>query len=223
MFLEVNMLTKKQKEVLDYVRSYIEKYGFAPSLEDIRKHFKLVSISTSHYYLAKLQKEGYLEREPRSRSVRLHTVNFGKSLVGNVSHVEFTSIPLVGSANCGPADLVAEENIEAYIRVDTKTLPRKSSIFALRASGNSMNRAKVKGKNIEDGDIVLIDSEDRVAQNGDYVLSIIDGKANLKKLKVENGQVMLVSESTEEFKPILIMAGDDWLINGKIVQVLKGN
>lgn len=217
------MLTKKQKEVLDYVGLYVEKQGIAPSLEEIRKHFKLVSISTAHYYLSKLQKEGYLQREPRSRSVRLNKFNFDKSHLGNVMPVEFTSIPLVGSANCGPADLVAEQNIEAYIRVDRKTLPRKSGIFALRASGNSMNRAKIKGKNIEDGDIVLIDSEDRVAQNGDYVLSIIDGKANLKKLKVENGQVMLVSESTEEFKPILIMAGDDWLINGKIVQVLKGN
>jgi SOS-response transcriptional repressor LexA len=134
----------------------------------------------------------------------------------------FLSVPLVGSANCGPADLVAEENIEAYIRIDQKSIPRKSGIFALRASGNSMNRAKIKGKSIEDGDIVLIDSEDRVAQNGDYVLSIIDGMANLKKFKVEKGQVMLVSESTENFKPILIMRGDDWSINGKIISVIKG-
>lgn len=215
------MLTKKQKEILDYVQSYVAKHSIAPSLEDIRKHFKFVSISTSHYYLSKLQKEGYLEREPRSRSVKLNAFRFGKSLAGNVSPTVFLSVPLVGSANCGPADLVAEENIEAYIRIDQKSIPRKSGIFALRASGNSMNRAKIKGKNIEDGDIVLIDSEDRVAQNGDYVLSIIDGMANLKKFKVEKGQVMLVSESTENFKPILIMHGDDWLINGKVVGVFK--
>ena len=87
MFLEVNMLTKKQKEVLDYVRSYIEKRGFAPSLEEIRKNFKLVSISTSHYYLSKLQKEGYLEREPRSRSVRLRPVSFEKSQKIGRAHV----------------------------------------------------------------------------------------------------------------------------------------
>ncbi len=215
------MLTKKQKEVLDFVKKYTDKHGYAPSLDEVRKHFKLASSSTAHYYLSKLEKEGYLERiANQPRGTALQKFDFSKPLPVP-SGIEFTSVPLVGSANCGPADLVAEQNIEAYIRVDRKSLPRKSGIFALRASGNSMNRAKIKGKNIEDGDIVLIDSEDRIAQNGDYVLSIIDGNANLKKLKVEKGQVMLVSESTENFKPILIMSGDDWLINGKIVSVIK--
>lgn len=215
------MLTKKQKEVLDYVRFFMEKKGIAPSLEEIREHFKFVSISTSHYHLSKLKKEGYLERESRARSIRLQPFDFNMSLGGNIMSIEFISVPLLGSANCGPAELLAEENVEAYIRVDKKSLPRKSGIFALRASGNSMNRAKIHGKNIETGDIVLIDSEDRVAQNGDYVLSIIDGKANLKRFKIEKGQVMLVSESTEDFKPILIMPGDDWLINGKIISIIK--
>lgn len=216
------MLTKNQKEVLDFVKSFTDKHGYAPSLDEVRKYFKLASVSTAHYYLSKLEKEGYLEREAnKPRGTALQTFDFSMSLSGTLLGIEFISIPLVGAANCGPAELLAEENIEAYIRVDKRSLPRKSGIFALRASGNSMNRAKIKGKNIEDGDIVLIDSEDRVAQNGDYVLSIIDGMANLKKFKVERGQVMLVSESTENFKPILIMQGDDWLINGKIVSVIK--
>lgn len=221
MFLEVNMLTKKQKEVLDYVRSYMQKHEIAPTLEDIRKHFKFVSLSTPHYYLSKLKEEGYLDREPRARSMKLQSFDYGMSLDGNIMSIEFVSVPLVGSANCGPAELLAEENIEAYIRIEKTALPRKSGIFALRASGKSMNRASIHGKNIEDGDIVLIDSEDRVARNGDYVLSIIDGMANLKRFKVEKGQVMLVSESTEKHKPILIMSGDDWVINGKILSVVK--
>lgn len=216
------MLTKKQKEVLDFVKQFSGKHGYAPSLDEVRKNFKLASASTAHYYLSKLEKEGYLERVANQpRGTALQVFDFSAPPQGIPSVIEFTSIPLVGSANAGPANLVAEENIEAYIRVDRKTLPKKSGIFALRVSGNSMNRAKIKGKNIEDGDIVLIDSEDRVAQNGDYVLSIIDGKANLKRFKVEKEQVMLVSESTESFKPILIMPGDDWLINGKIISVIK--
>jgi len=216
------MLTKNQKEVLDFVKSFTDKHGYAPSLDEVRKYFKLASVSTAHYYLSKLEKEGYLEREAnKPRGTALQTFDFSMSLSGVLSGIEFVSIPLVGAANCGPAELLAEENIEAYIRVDKKSLPRKSGIFALRASGNSMNRAKIKGKNIEDGDIVLIDSEDRVAQSGDYVLSIIDNKANLKKFKVEGGQVMLVPESSESFKPILIISGDDWLINGKIISVIK--
>ncbi len=216
------MLTKNQKEVLDFVKSFTDKHGYAPSLDEVRKHFSLASVSTAHYYLSKLEKEGYLERVANQpRGTTLQAFDFSMSPSGVLSGFEFISIPLVGAANCGPAELLAEENIEAYVRVEKKSLPRKSGIFALRATGNSMNRAKVKGKNIEDGDFVLIDSEERVAQNGDYVLSIIDGKANLKKLKVEKGQVMLISESTESSKPILIMPGDDWLINGKIIQVIK--
>jgi repressor LexA len=98
---------------------------------------------------------------------------------------------------------------------------KKSGIFAVRAVGKSLNRANVKGKSIEEGDIVLIDGEDRAARNGDYVLSIIDGAANLKKYTVEKGQVMLVSESTEKFKPIFVMEGDNWVVNGKIIAVVK--
>ena len=215
------MLTKKQKEVLDFVREYIERHEIAPSLEEIRTYFTFASLSTAHYHLTKLQKEGYLEREPRARSLRLQPFDFGMSLSGNVMAAEFFSIPLVGSASCGPAEIFAEENVEAYVRVAKSMLPRKSGIFALRASGNSMNKANINGKSIEDGDIVLIDAEDRAGKHGDYVLSIIDDKANLKRLQIAKGSVSLVSESTETFKPILILPGDDWFVNGKILSVMK--
>ena len=105
--------------------------------------------------------------------------------------------------------------------MEKKTVSKKSGIFALRAVGKSMNRANIKGKNIEEGDIVIIDSEDRTAKDGDYVLSIIDGAANLKKYKTEKKQIMLVSESTESFKPIYVMEGDNWVVNGKIIAVVK--
>jgi len=218
------MLTKNQKEVLDYVRSYTEKHEFAPSLEEIRKHFKLASVSTAHHYMKKLEEGKYLTREANQpRGVTMQPFDFSMSLSGTLSGFEFISVPLVGSANCGPATLLAEENIEGYLTVKKALLPRASGIFALRASGNSLNRAKIKGKNVENGDMVLIDSEDRNIRDGDYVLSIIGGMANLKKYKFDrkNNQIMLLSESTETFKPIIIMPGDDFAINGKVVGVIK--
>lgn len=217
------MLTNKQKEVLDYVRSYIAKHQYAPSLEEIRKHFKLASVSTAHYYLTKLQKDGYLEREAnQSRGVALTPFDFvGLSLSGNISGFEYISVPLVGAANCGPAELLAEENIEGYLSIPKTLIAKKSGIIALRAVGKSLNRANIHGKSIEEGDMVLVDTEDRGVRSGDYVLSLIDGAANLKKYKVEKGQIMLISESTENFKPIFIMPGDDWVVNGKIVAVMK--
>lgn len=216
------MLTKNQKQVLDFVKGFTDKHGYAPSLDEVRKHFKLASISTAHYYLSKLEKEGYLEREANQpRGSVVQPLDFSTLLAGTPSSLEFISVPLVGAANCGPAELLAEENIEAYIRVQKKLVSKKSGVFAVRAVGKSLNKANIKGKNIEEGDIVLVDSEDLNARNGDYVLSIIDGAANLKKFKIDRSQVLLVSESTENIKPILISPGDDWIINGKIVGVIK--
>lgn len=218
------MLTKKQKEVLDYVRSYTAKHEFAPALDEIRKHFKLASVSTAHHYMKKLEEGKYLTREANQpRGVIMQPFDFSMSLSGTLSGFEFITVPLVGSANCGPALLLAEENIEGYLTVRCDLLPRQSGIFAIRAAGNSLNRAKVKGKTIEDGDMVLVDAEDRNIKDGDYVLSIIGGAANLKKYKFDQKkhQIMLLSESTEQFKPIIIMPGDDFAINGKVVGVIK--
>lgn len=219
------MLTKKQKEVLEYIKAYSAKHGYAPSLEETRKHFGLASVSTVHHYVTKLTEGGYLSREPNHpRSTAILAGDFmGSPVMGNVFGLEFISIPLVGSANCGPAELLAEENIEGYLRVPRDMVPKKSGIFALRAVGKSLNRANIQGKSIDEGDIVLVDFEDRSARDGDYILSIIDGSANLKKYKknVKTGEVTLVSETTEPWKPIFMLTDDDWVVNGKIVGVIK--
>lgn len=217
------MITKKQKQVLDFLNSYARNEGYAPSLDEIRKHFKLVSVSTAHYYVDRLEKEGYLKKEfnqPRSISIekdRIVKPNLSK-------RTESISIPVLGSANAGPAVLFAEENIEGYLKVPTALLNNKNSVFALRVEGDSMNRSKIEGKNISQGDFVLIDSEYKNPKNGDYVLSVIDGCANLKKFDRNNktGEVMLISESTNpKHKPIYISSEDNFMINGKIVNVIK--
>ena len=218
------ILTKKQKEILDYVRKYMTKHEIAPSLQEVQKNFSFASVSTAHYHLEKLKDGGYIEREPKqARGMTLAPFEYAMSLSGTLSGFEFISIPLVGSANCGPAELLAEENIEGYLTVKKELLPRASGIFALRASGHSLNRANVKGKTIEDGDYVLIDAEDRNIKDGDYVLSIIGGSANLKKYHFDKkkGQIILSSESTIAFKPIIILPGDDYAVNGKVVGVIK--
>ena len=87
-----------------------------------------------------------------------------------------------------------------------------------------MNKAKIQGKNLEEGDFVLIDSEYSTPKSGDYVLSVIDGCANLKKFERDQktGEVMLVSESKNpNHKPIYVSSRDDFMINGKIILVVK--
>ena len=86
-----------------------------------------------------------------------------------------------------------------------------------------MNKARIDGKNLAEGDFVLIDSTYKNPKNGDYVLSVIDNCANLKKFeKNKAGEVMLISESTNpKHKPIYISSEDDFMINGKIIGVVK--
>jgi len=86
-----------------------------------------------------------------------------------------------------------------------------------------MNCATVGGKAIDDGDYVVIDGENRTPEDGDLVLSVIDGMANIKRYRFdrENNQIVLLSESTQSFSPIFIHPDDDYEINGKVVQVVK--
>ena len=216
------MITKKQKGVLDFLNDYAEDKGYAPSLDEIRRHFKLVSVSTAHYYVDRLEKEGYLKKEsnqPRSISIEKNRI-----VKPNISkRTESISIPVLGSANAGPAILFAEENIEGYLKVPTTLINKKDSIFALRVEGDSMNESRIEGKDLSEGDFVLIDSEYNNPRNGDYVLSVIDGCANLKKFeRNKTGEVMLISESSNpKHKPIYISSEDNFMINGKIVNVIK--
>ena len=217
------MLTKKQKKVLDFLNAYSKDKGYAPSLDEIRRHFKLVSISTAHYYIQKLEEEGYLQKVfNQPRSINVNSNEFMKSILPK--SIESFSIPVLGSANAGPATSLAEENISGYLKVSHKDINRKNGVFALRVEGDSMKKAKIAGKNLEEGDFVVIDSEYRSPKNGDYVLSVIDGCANLKKFERDNktGEVLLVSESTNpKHKPIYISSEDNFMINGKIVNVVK--
>ncbi|HEY4502094.1 MAG TPA: S24 family peptidase [Candidatus Paceibacterota bacterium] len=139
----------------------------------------------------------------------------------------FTSIPIMGMANCGLPTMLAEEKIDGYLQISGQFLKdhRGPGIFAVRAMGSSMNRASINGKNIVDGDFVLVDREDKNVRSGDYVLSVINGAANIKRLMRDtlHEQIVLMSESTQFIPPIHIHPDDfnDYLLNGKVLDVIK--
>ena len=217
------MITKKQKKVLDYIKIYSDKHEYAPSLEEIRTYFKFASVSTAHYHINKLQQEGYLRKDSNQpRGIAVQSDELRKAVIPK--HIKSFSVPVLGAANAGPATLFAEENITGYLKISRNIFNRKDGVFALRVEGNSMNRAKINGKNLEEGDFALIDPEYKSPQNGDYVLSIIDNCANLKKFEKDEktGAIKLISESTNKIhKPIFVSSKDDFMINGKIINVIK--
>ncbi len=135
------------------------------------------------------------------------------------------ALPILGTANCGPATIYADQNIEGYLRVSGKLLTKKKDIFAIKASGYSMNKANINGESVEDGDYVIVDPSYRSVKNGDYVLSVIDGMANIKRYFDDkpHKRIILLSESSASFSPIFIHYDDldSYLVNGKIIQVIK--
>lgn len=180
---------------------------------------KLIEVSHPQqvkHHLNQLIKKGYVKPD-KSLNV-IEKMKKASELQHN-----FASIPILGEANCGDAVVFADEKIEGYIKVSRSLFKNPLNIFALVASGNSMNRASIKGKSIDDGDYVLVDSNHKNYRDGDYVLSVIDKCANIKKIKFDkkNRQIILMSESTEETPPILINSTENYLINGLVVSVIK--
>ena len=176
------------------------------------------------HHMTQLQKKGLLKIDKAKGVVKKTMQEWENALEGGS---RILSIPILGAVNAGPAQIFAETNIEGFLKVSSALLnpaPRDAQTFlALKVVGPSMNRATIAGKRIEDGDYVIVDIADRNVKDGDIVLSIIDGMANIKRFRFdkENGHVVLMSESTKDFPPIFIHETDNFMINGKVVQVIK--
>jgi len=174
------------------------------------------------HHLQQLEKKGLIHIDKTKGTIEKNEGGWAKGLLNKGKLI---AVPILGSANAGPAQIFADANIEGYLRVSQSLLERPNArgLFALKVDGPSMNKAEIGGKKIEDGDYIVIDSEDQSAKNGDIVLSLIDGLANVKKYYVdkENSQILLMSESTHDFPAIHIHENDDYTLNGKVIGVIK--
>ena len=196
------MITKKQREVFDFVKSYSKKKGYAPSLKEISKHFKLSSVSTAHFHISKLKKEGYLERiKNKARAI---SVPEKESLV---------KIPLLGTIAAGePIEAIRQNE---FISIPKAKLPKSGQIYALRVSGNSMI-----DENIKDGDVVLVKQQE-IAENGQRVVALIDNyEATLKKIYRERNQIRL-QPANSAYEPIIIRKDKDIKIQGIVIDVIQ--
>jgi len=217
-------LSKRQAEVLKFVTDFRKTRNYSPSLTEIAEYFE-VSVPTIHQHISYLQQKGFIKTEKnKKRSINVQAGNVAIKRMIDV--MDSFAIPILGAASAGPALMNAEESIEGYLKVPRHILnrQRKDGVFALRVEGDSMNKASISGNSFDEGDFVLIDSEYKNPQDGDYVLSTIDGHANLKKFRrnAKTNQITLESESTNpKHKPIFVSSDDHFIINGKIISVIK--
>jgi repressor LexA len=201
-------LTKEQ--VLKAIRNWLIQHGMAPTVEELRRILRVGSSRTVLRYLQWLEVEGDIERWPGARGLRL--------LRSPRKGLETVLVPLVGEAPAGPL-MAAEENIDGWVQIPRRMAPDSSRYFLLRVHGNSMNRARVRGNRIEDGDLVLV-RQQPAAGDGEIVIAHIDDEATIKRLVRQPGYFVLKPESTDaKHRPIVV--DRDFRVQGVAVQVLK--
>lgn len=198
------------------------------SLRDMAKAINMPKESPQKikHHLLQLQKKGFLAID-RIKGVMERsspTSGWAKGLLTKATHL--FSIPVVGTANCGPATIFAEQNFQGFLRVSSKLVGRSKPIglYAIKTDGSSMNRAEIKGKHIENGDYVIVDHEDKSVKNNDVVVAIIDNKATIKRFiddRQKNNQIVLKADSIFDYEPIYLHPDDDFSISGKVIGVIK--
>jgi SOS-response transcriptional repressor LexA len=177
------------------------------------------------HHLLQLQKRGFLTLD-RVKGVMARAESkpaWAKGLLD--AKARLFSIPIVGTANCGPATIFAEQNVRGFLRVSSRLIGKSkpTGLYAIKADGSSMNRAEIKGRRIEDGDYIIIDSEDHDVKTGDVVLAIVDNKGTVKRFIDDraNGQIVLMAQSSFDYEPIYLHEDDEFTISGKAVSVIK--
>lgn len=199
---KMSTLTKRKKQILGFLKEYINKHRFSPSLEEIKRHFRLSSVATIHYHIRQLQEMGYLDKmnnHPRTIDIPLEQ--------------KLIQIPILGTIAAGQP-IEAIENKE-NIAIPQSKINHNDEYFALRVTGNSM-----VDENINEGDIILVRKQS-VAENGQKIVALIDNyKTTLKKFYKEKGHIRL-QPANKFIKPIIIDKKTEFIIQGAVVDVIK--
>lgn len=197
------MLTKRQKELVDYLDAYILKSGYAPTLEEIGQHFGLSSLATIHKHLTNLERKGMIRRKwNRSRALEV---------VPQQRRATAIELPLVGRVAAGVP-------IEPIEHSDTISVPEelvgRGDTFVLRVKGTSM-----VDEGILDGDFVVVQSRDQ-ADNGDMVVALVRGEATVKRFYREKAGMIRLQPANEAMAPIMVRASDVE-IRGVVTAVMR--
>ena len=202
-------LTKKQRQILDYVESFVETNGYSPSYEEIADHFGYNSLATVHEHLTNLEQKGFLRKNyNKSRSLEVVRADL---------HAPALELPLMGAVAAGlPIEAIAEQ--------ETITVPhdmvRRGNNYVLRVRGDSMIDEQIR-----DGDFIIVNSRN-TADNGEMVVALVTdgitvgGSATVKKFFRESGGRIRLQPANEMMQPMYFPA-DAVQIQGIVVGVIR--
>ncbi|MFZ5966729.1 MAG: transcriptional repressor LexA [Bacillota bacterium] len=197
-------ISEQQQKILEYIRQEVSTKGYPPSVREICEAVGLKSTSTVHGHLAKLEKNGYIRRDPtKPRAIELLDSN-GDNIF---SRKEIIEVPIVGKVTAGQP-ILAVENVEDTFPVPADFVKENSDYFMLKVRGESMINA-----GILDGDYVLI-KQQNTATNGSIVVALLEDEATVKRFYKENQRIRLQPENIS-MEPI-------YATDVKILGLVKG-
>jgi len=206
----VDELSKRQRQILEYIINEVQQKGYPPSVREIGEAVGLSSSSTVHAHLAQLEKLGYLRRDPtKPRAIEVLIGNDRDSELPDFQR-DLVNIPVVGTVTAG-APILASENIQDYFPLP-RDFTRTDSVFMLRVKGDSMINA-----GIYDGDLVVVSNEHRSADNGDIVVALLEDEATVKRFYREKNAIRLQPEN-DRYEPIIT---DNVQILGKVIGLVR--
>jgi len=197
-------ISKKQLEILEYIKSEILRIGYPPAVREICEAVDLRSTSSVHAHLESLEKNGYIRRDPtKPRAIEIIDDTF------NLTRREMVNVPMVGHVAAGEP-ILAEQNITNYFPIPMEFMPNNDT-FMLTVKGESMINV-----GIFDGDYVLVEKRN-TAYNGEIVVALVDDSATVKTFYKEEGYYRLQPEN-DDMDPIIVMECE---ILGKVIGVFR--
>jgi len=197
------VLTKRQKEILDFITRFIDEKGYSPSLMEIGRHFGLSSVATVHKHVENLKKKGFVQK--------VWNANRSLDLTDRAAAFRAIRLPLVGRVAAGqPIEAIEQHEVIAV----PEDMVGRGRTFVLEVRGDSMIDEQIR-----DGDFVIV--EERIkAENGEMVIALIDGEeATLKKFYKEGDKVRL-QPANDAMAPI-ILSGGRVRVQGIVTGVLR--
>ncbi|MGB5303485.1 MAG: transcriptional repressor LexA [Gemmatimonadota bacterium] len=198
-------LTRRQKEILDFIESFLDTRGYSPSFEEIAGFFQYRSLATVHEHLSNLEAKGYIRKSyNESRSIELARTEMRLAAV---------DLPLLGTVAAGePIEAVAEKEA---IAVPEDMVSGTVAHYVLRVRGDSMIEEQIR-----DGDYVIVRARD-TASNGEMVIALIDGEnATVKKFYRETGGLLRLQPANPDLEPMYFEA-DRVTVQGVVVGVIR--
>ena len=201
-------ISKKQSEILEYMKNEILNRGFPPSVREICEAVNLKSTSSVHAHLETLEKNGYIRRDPtKPRAIEIVDDNF------NLVRRETVNVPIIGKVAAGEP-LLAVENIDGYFPIPAEFMP-KNQAFMLVVHGESMINA-----GIFDGDYVVVEQQE-TANNGEKIVALVEDSATVKTFYKEDDLIRLQPEN-DYLEPIIVHPEkQSFQILGKVIGVFR--